>query len=149
MVSSFPFSLDLNLAPPTQIWGQGVAPVWMPYFASSRGPVTVNDSLLLDNEVAIGVGKSLVTPKDVRVLGTRDDNQLVRDVMALSVQSTASVTGVGHLLDVDPCKQNSWIRHYTDVVSKGLYFPDVEHVISYDMPEHVEDYVQRIGRTGR
>ncbi|CAL8988599.1 unnamed protein product [Prunus brigantina] len=28
----------------------------------------------------------------------------------------------------------------TDVVSKGLYFPDVEHVISYDMPTHVEDY---------
>ncbi|CAL9013051.1 unnamed protein product [Prunus brigantina] len=48
MASSFPFSLDLNLAPPTHTWGQRAAQVWMPYFASSRGPVTVNDSLLFD-----------------------------------------------------------------------------------------------------
>ncbi|ONH90147.1 hypothetical protein PRUPE_8G037200 [Prunus persica] len=33
---------------------------------------------------------------DVRVLGTRDDNRLVRDAMALSVQSVASIGSVGH-----------------------------------------------------
>ncbi|CAL2227664.1 unnamed protein product [Prunus armeniaca] len=70
----------------------------MPYFGSSRGLVTVNDSLLLDNEVSIGVARSLVIPKDVRVLGTRDDNRLVSDAMALSVQSAASIATVGHRL---------------------------------------------------
>ncbi|CAL9024674.1 unnamed protein product, partial [Prunus brigantina] len=70
----------------------------MPHFASSRGPVRVNDSLLLDNEVAIGVARGLVTPKDVRVLGTRDDNRLVSDSMAMSVQSAASIASVGYRL---------------------------------------------------
>ncbi|EDV19755.1 uncharacterized protein TRIADDRAFT_51106 [Trichoplax adhaerens] len=37
----------------------------------------------------------------------------------------------------------------TDVASKGLDFPDVKHVINYDMPEDIENYVHRIGRTGR
>ncbi|CAL2258478.1 unnamed protein product [Prunus armeniaca] len=70
----------------------------MPYFASSRGPVTVNDSLLLDNDVAVGIVRCLVTPRNVHVLGTRDDNRVVSDVMALSMQSAASVASVGHHL---------------------------------------------------
>ena len=37
----------------------------------------------------------------------------------------------------------------TDVASKGLDFPDIQHVINYDMPDDIEDYVHRIGRTGR
>eukprot|EP00002_Diphylleia_rotans_P018849 TRINITY_DN3649_c0_g2_i2.p1 TRINITY_DN3649_c0_g2~~TRINITY_DN3649_c0_g2_i2.p1 ORF type:complete len:615 (-),score=164.99 TRINITY_DN3649_c0_g2_i2:1931-3775(-) len=37
----------------------------------------------------------------------------------------------------------------TDVASKGLDFPDVKHVINYDMPRDIENYVHRIGRTGR
>jgi ATP-dependent RNA helicase DDX41 len=37
----------------------------------------------------------------------------------------------------------------TDIVSKGLDFPDIEHVINYDMPKEIENYLLRIGRTGR
>lgn len=37
----------------------------------------------------------------------------------------------------------------TDVASKGLDFPTVRHVINYDMPDDIENYVHRIGRTGR
>lgn len=37
----------------------------------------------------------------------------------------------------------------TDVASKGLDFQDVQHVINYDMPDDIENYVHRIGRTGR
>ena len=37
----------------------------------------------------------------------------------------------------------------TDVASKGLDFPQIEHVINFDMPEEIENYVHRIGRTGR
>jgi ATP-dependent RNA helicase DDX41 len=37
----------------------------------------------------------------------------------------------------------------TDVAGKGLDFPDIMHVINYDMPSEIEDYVHRIGRTGR
>ena len=31
----------------------------------------------------------------------------------------------------------------------GLDFPEIKHVINYDMPEEIENYVHRIGRTGR
>ncbi|KAJ3364876.1 hypothetical protein GGF31_008885 [Allomyces arbusculus] len=37
----------------------------------------------------------------------------------------------------------------TDVASKGLDFNEIQHVINYDMPKEIEDYVHRIGRTGR
>ena len=37
----------------------------------------------------------------------------------------------------------------TDVASRGLDISSVTHVINYDVPQHPEDYVHRIGRTGR
>jgi ATP-dependent RNA helicase RhlB len=37
----------------------------------------------------------------------------------------------------------------TDVASRGLHVPDVSHVFNYDLPQDVEDYVHRIGRTAR
>ncbi len=37
----------------------------------------------------------------------------------------------------------------TDIAARGLDIPDVSHVINYDVPQHPEDYVHRIGRTGR
>src|ERR671917_2475096 len=37
----------------------------------------------------------------------------------------------------------------TNVAARGLDIPDVSHVINYDMPEDVETYVHRIGRTAR
>lgn len=37
----------------------------------------------------------------------------------------------------------------TDIASRGLDIANVTHVINYDVPEHCEDYVHRIGRTGR
>jgi len=37
----------------------------------------------------------------------------------------------------------------TDVAARGLDIPNVLHVINYDLPTNIEDYVHRIGRTGR
>lgn len=37
----------------------------------------------------------------------------------------------------------------TDVAARGLHIPEVSHVINYDLPQDVEDYVHRIGRTAR
>jgi len=37
----------------------------------------------------------------------------------------------------------------TDVAARGLDVPDISHVINYSLPQSYEDYVHRIGRTGR
>jgi len=37
----------------------------------------------------------------------------------------------------------------TDVAARGLDIKDISHVINYDLPTVVEDYIHRIGRTGR
>jgi ATP-dependent RNA helicase RhlE len=37
----------------------------------------------------------------------------------------------------------------TDIAARGLDIADVSHVINYDVPHHPEDYIHRIGRTGR
>lgn len=37
----------------------------------------------------------------------------------------------------------------TDIAAKGMDFPAIQHVINFDMPAEIEQYVHRIGRTGR
>jgi ATP-dependent RNA helicase RhlE len=37
----------------------------------------------------------------------------------------------------------------TDIAQRGLDISGISHVINYDVPKHVDDYVHRIGRTGR
>ena len=37
----------------------------------------------------------------------------------------------------------------TDIAARGLDIPEVSHVVNYDVPQNPEDYVHRIGRTGR
>ncbi len=37
----------------------------------------------------------------------------------------------------------------TDVAARGLHIDDITHVINYEIPETYDDYIHRIGRTGR
>jgi ATP-dependent RNA helicase RhlE len=37
----------------------------------------------------------------------------------------------------------------TDIASRGLHVDDVAHVINYDVPKIAEDFIHRVGRTGR
>ena len=37
----------------------------------------------------------------------------------------------------------------TDIAARGIDVDGISHVINYDFPMHVEDYIHRIGRTGR
>lgn len=47
-------------------------------------------------------------------------------------------------------KTNEWpLMFATDVAARGLDLPDVSMVVNFDMPRDVEQYVHRIGRTGR
>jgi ATP-dependent RNA helicase RhlE len=37
----------------------------------------------------------------------------------------------------------------TDVAARGIHVPDIAHVINYDLPEVAENFIHRVGRTGR
>merc|ERR1712178_161913 len=37
----------------------------------------------------------------------------------------------------------------TDVCARGIDIPKIEYVIQYDLPENIDDYVHRIGRSAR
>ncbi len=45
-------------------------------------------------------------------------------------------------------RQVRWVVA-TDIAARGLHVEDLTHVINYDLPDNVESYVHRIGRTGR
>jgi ATP-dependent RNA helicase DeaD len=45
-------------------------------------------------------------------------------------------------------RQVRWVVA-TDIAARGLHVDDLTHVINYDLPDSVENYVHRIGRTGR
>jgi superfamily II DNA/RNA helicase len=61
--------------------------------------------------------------------------------------------------DMDQYKRLEWLEKFrkneitvlvcSDVAARGLDIPTVSHVFNYDVPTHAEDYVHRIGRTGR
>jgi ATP-dependent RNA helicase DDX41 len=78
----------------------------------------------------------------------------IHEYLLLKGVSAVSVHG-----DKSQEERNESIRAYkdskkdvlvaTDVAAKGLDFPDVQHVINFDMPKDIETYVHRIGRTGR
>ena len=37
----------------------------------------------------------------------------------------------------------------TDVAARGIHVPDIAHVINYDLPDVAENFIHRVGRTGR
>ncbi len=37
----------------------------------------------------------------------------------------------------------------TDIIARGIDISDIDHVVNYDVPENPDDYVHRVGRTGR
>ena len=61
--------------------------------------------------------------------------------------------------DVPQKKRERLLQHFqdgefpflvaTDVAARGLHIPEVSHVFNYDLPQDVEDYVHRTGRTAR
>jgi ATP-dependent RNA helicase DeaD len=61
--------------------------------------------------------------------------------------------------DMDQRRRDSVVREFregsldvliaTNVAARGLDIPEITHVVNYDVPQNLEEYVHRIGRTGR
>lgn len=73
---------------------------------------------------------------------------LRKGVEAVAIHGSRTQEERSHAIDAFK-KGQADVLVATDVASKGLDFPDIQHVINYDMPTEIEDYVHRIGRTGR
>jgi len=83
----------------------------------------------------------------------RDVDQLARD-LAQAGHSAAALHG-----DMDQRQRNRTLDRLrsgglrllvaTDVAARGIDVRDISHVINFDLPRSTEDYVHRIGRTGR
>ena len=101
---------------------------------------------------------NLITQKNLdRVLifvNRRDEAKKLRDIIeALKIKS-ALLTG-----DIDQRQRISRLERFrtgevrvlvaTDVASRGIHVDAISHVINYNLPQDVEEYVHRIGRTGR
>lgn len=99
--SRFDLGLSLNFTLKAMKTVLRAIAVWHRNFVSSRGPVTIINSMLWDNEVAIRVARGLLTLRDIHVLGKKKEHIAVEDFMALCVQCAASAANFGHLLVVN------------------------------------------------
>lgn len=101
----------------------------------------------------------------VKELTSRDGSILVfvgtkrkADQLAYKLNKQDHSVGVMHG-DLNQSKRERTLRDFrnkkysiivaTDVASRGLDIPHIEHVINYDLPQCPEDYIHRAGRTGR
>ena len=85
---------------------------------------------------------------------TKRDADLVADRLAIAGFSTAALHG-----DMPQNARNRTLAKLrdgkvkilvaTDVAARGIDSPSITHVFNYDLPKFPEDYVHRIGRTGR
>lgn len=85
---------------------------------------------------------------------TKRDAGLVADRLAIAGFSTAALHG-----DMPQGARNRTLARLrsgkirilvaTDVAARGIDIPTITHVFNYDLPKFPEDYVHRIGRTGR
>jgi len=85
---------------------------------------------------------------------TRKDTERLSEVLQEKGLSTVALHG-----DLSQNKRNQIMDSFsrgkeqilvtTDIASRGLDLLNVSHVINFDIPKHTEEYIHRIGRTGR
>lgn len=83
--------------------------------------------------------------------GEVDDIQeylLLKGVEAVSIHGGKDQTERNAAIDMYKAGERD-VLVATDVAAKGLDFANIQHVINFDMPDEIENYVHRIGRTGR
>eukprot|EP01065_Artemidia_motanka_P008257 TRINITY_DN14123_c0_g1_i1.p1 TRINITY_DN14123_c0_g1~~TRINITY_DN14123_c0_g1_i1.p1 ORF type:complete len:602 (+),score=133.93 TRINITY_DN14123_c0_g1_i1:118-1923(+) len=85
---------------------------------------------------------------------SKKDVDTIHEYLLLKLVDAVSIHGSRDQADRDEAMRRYRSREAdvlvaTDVASKGLDFPSIQHVINYDLPKEIENYVHRIGRTGR
>ena len=102
----------------------------------------------------LGVLKKYAPQRSIIFVNTKRCAEQLNDYLNTNGYKTAVLSG-----DVPQEKRQRLLADFqenklalmiaTDVAARGLHIADVSHVINYDLPQDVEDYVHRIGRTAR
>jgi len=102
----------------------------------------------------IGILQHYQPQRSIIFVNTKRCAELLDDTLNANGFKTAALSG-----DVPQEKRQRLLNDFqenninlliaTDVAARGLHIADVSHVINYDLPQDVEDYVHRIGRTAR
>ncbi len=102
----------------------------------------------------IGLLRHYQPQRSIIFVNTKRCAEQLDDTLNINGYKTAALSG-----DVPQDKRQRLLNDFkenrttlliaTDVAARGLHIPDVSHVINYDLPQDVEDYVHRIGRTAR
>ncbi|MDQ6998938.1 MAG: DEAD/DEAH box helicase [Mariprofundus sp.] len=71
------------------------------------------------------------------------------DIDAMSIHGDKDQTERSDVMQAFRAGEGARVLVATDVSARGIDVPNIAYVINYDLPEKVENYVHRIGRTGR
>lgn len=102
----------------------------------------------------LGLLNELQPPRSIIFVNTKRCAEQLNDVLNANGQKAVALSG-----DVPQEKRQRLLGEFqnnnvhlliaTDVAARGLHIDGVSHVFNYDLPQDVEDYVHRIGRTAR
>jgi len=102
----------------------------------------------------VGILNQHQPQRSIIFVNTKRCAEQLDDVLNANGYKTAALSG-----DVPQDKRQRLLTDFqdnkitlliaTDVAARGLHIADVSHVFNYDLPQDVEDYVHRIGRTAR
>ena len=105
-------------------------------------------SVLLDILHTHGVGLTLIFVETKRMADSLSEFLINQGFPATSIHGDRTQRERERALDMFRNGRTP-ILVATAVAARGLDIPNVKHVINYDLPTDIDDYVHRIGRTGR
>ena len=105
-------------------------------------------SVLLDILHSVGIGLTLIFVETKRMADTLSDFLIAQNFPATSIHGDRTQRERERALDMFRSGRCP-ILVATAVAARGLDIPNVTHVVNYDLPTDIDDYVHRIGRTGR
>jgi superfamily II DNA/RNA helicase len=122
--------------------------------ASIEQRVVVSDDLQHKRKLLAHLAASPEMGKSIIFAATKRDADQLADELRKTGLPAAALHG-----DMTQSARNWTVRQLregkvrllvaTDVAARGIDVPDLTHVINFDLPRQAEDYVHRIGRTGR
>jgi ATP-dependent RNA helicase DDX3X len=105
-------------------------------------------SVLLDILHTHGAGLTLIFVETKRMADTLSDFLINQGFPATSIHGDRTQRERERALEMFRSGRAP-ILVATAVAARGLDIPNVKHVVNYDLPTDIDDYVHRIGRTGR